>query len=719
MTTPSEETAAAAVTKGTTGTAGTDDANSAQLSSTIPSTFQQMNVSGSNMELLPSSSILLQEDYQRILSVGEECIHANELYDLLLRQGRGSQSRTVTTASTTGTTTTTTHSNTNTNDAIGFTLYDGFEPSGRMHIAQGIYKVHNVNKCTYQNNGGTFLFWIADWFALMNDKMGGDLEKIRIVGFYLIEVWKAAGMNLQNVSFKWASEEITTHAATYWPMMMDICRRFTITRIKKCCQIMGRLENNLSAAQVLYPIMQCTDIFFLKADICQLGVDQRKVNMLAREYCDYAKRKYKPIILSHHMLYGLKQGQEKMSKSDPDSAIFMEDSVEDVQRKIMNAYCPSTVTVADTTTSTTNATTTTTEEMDAGKVSMHLTTDNLKNPILDYLEHIIFSGQNVDESATVSFTVNDIVYTTFQSVKDAFLNGTISEPDLKVALIEKINVLLDPVRHHFTNDANAKHLFEQVQQFKKESSTTTSTKVLRKCNFTEHNKVPKQSHVVLAPLPNLQPTLQEAMDVLVQLRRGASDQPIVLYLQDWTAVVSNACLADIKGIMAYYTILITSLKALDPTFMESSVQILYQSETILSSDPSNYWISVINVGRFFMLHQVMGQNDMVDSDNVGKIIGRLMTVADIVSIDPRSIALSSKKTARTESTLIQQYYTEQLHPIYGLPIPQITLIDCLPIRLQPARESDALITENDEYYLLDDPKVRFATALSTFRLVRW
>ena len=30
---------------------------------------------------------------------------------------------------------------------------------------------------------------------------------------------------------------------------------------------------------------------FLKADICQLGVDQRKVNMLAREYCDAAGRK--------------------------------------------------------------------------------------------------------------------------------------------------------------------------------------------------------------------------------------------------------------------------------------------------------------------------------------------------------------------------------------------------------------------------------------------
>jgi tyrosyl-tRNA synthetase len=65
-------------------------------------------------------------------------------------------------------------------------------------------------------------------------------------------------------------------------------------------------------------------------------MDQRKVNMLAREYCTETKRKFKPIILSHRnfflkftlldMLMGLKEGQEKMSKSDPESAIFMEDS---------------------------------------------------------------------------------------------------------------------------------------------------------------------------------------------------------------------------------------------------------------------------------------------------------------------------------------------------------------------------------------------------------
>ena len=75
-----------------------------------------------------------------------------------------------------------------------FNCYDGFEPSGRMHIAQGIMKSINVNKIT--KAGGIFIFWIADWFALLNNKMGGDLEKIQVVGRYFVEVWKAAGMNL-------------------------------------------------------------------------------------------------------------------------------------------------------------------------------------------------------------------------------------------------------------------------------------------------------------------------------------------------------------------------------------------------------------------------------------------------------------------------------------------------------------------------------------------
>jgi tyrosyl-tRNA synthetase len=116
--------------------------------------------------------------------------------------------------------------------------YDGFEPSGRMHIAQGVMKALNVNKLT--KCGVTFKFWVADWFALMNNKMGGDLAKIQTVGRYMCEVWKAVGMDMSKVQFLSSSEEINGRAAEYWPLVLDIARQNSLQRIVRCSQIMGR-----------------------------------------------------------------------------------------------------------------------------------------------------------------------------------------------------------------------------------------------------------------------------------------------------------------------------------------------------------------------------------------------------------------------------------------------------------------------------------------------
>ena len=103
---------------------------------------------------------------------------------------------------------------------------------------------------------------------------------------------------------------------------------------------MGRSDSdNLDVSQLLYPCMQAADIFEMNVDIPQLGLDQRKCNMLAREYAGKAGIP-KPVSVAHHMLIGLKGPKAgKMSKSIPDSAIFMEDNEEDVKRKMNGAFC--------------------------------------------------------------------------------------------------------------------------------------------------------------------------------------------------------------------------------------------------------------------------------------------------------------------------------------------------------------------------------------------
>src|SRR3989344_7579493 len=158
--------------------------------------------------------------------------------------------------------------------------YDGFEPSNVIHIAQGVMRAININKLT--KAGIKFKMLVADWHGWANNKMGGDLDRIQNVGKYFIEVWKACDMDFENVEFVWASELLNNRE--YWKTVMQIARHSTVKRILRTVQIMGRSESeSLQASHIIYPCMQAADIFHLKADICQLGMDQRKVNVLARE----------------------------------------------------------------------------------------------------------------------------------------------------------------------------------------------------------------------------------------------------------------------------------------------------------------------------------------------------------------------------------------------------------------------------------------------------
>ena len=347
--------------------------------------------------------------------------------------------------------------------------YDGFEPSGRMHIAQGLLRSMNVNRLT--GSGVKFVFWVADYFALMNLKLGGDIVKIQNCGRYLIEVWKACGMDMTNVEFVWASEFINRFPEKYWFNVMQIAMRNNISRIKRCGMAMGReASDNLATSQLFYPCMQCNDVFQLRCDITSLGMDQRKVNMLAREYCSQpddtgllkylgknpkTKRTNKPVILSHHMLAGLTG--VKMSKSDPDSAIFMEDTVKDVVRKIKKAWCPPGVLVEKRMVEKPN------EKNEDGTPKMEEI--EYTNGCMEYLKYIVFPKVGSFTVTRTDENGGNKTYDDYASLEVDFLSQALWPGDLKTALSTALNGLLDNVRAHFTNDPVAKDLLNKMKQY--------------------------------------------------------------------------------------------------------------------------------------------------------------------------------------------------------------------------------------------------------------
>lgn len=163
-------------------------------------------------------------------------------------------------------------------------------------------------------------------------------------------------------------------------------------------------------------------------------MDQRKVNVLAREYCDDIKRKNKPIILSHHMLPGLQQGQEKMSKSDPSSSIYMEDEEAEVNVKIKKAFCPPQIVEG--------------------------------NPCLEYIKYIIFPWFNEFKVERAASNGGDKTYNSFEELVSDYEGGELHPGDLKPSLAKALNKILQPVRDHFTNDPTAKDLLKRVKSYR-------------------------------------------------------------------------------------------------------------------------------------------------------------------------------------------------------------------------------------------------------------
>ncbi len=97
----------------------------------------------------------------------------------------------------------------------------------------------------------------------------------------------------------------------YWDKTLRVAKEISLERNMRATTIMGRKQGEkLSMGQLFYPPMQVTDIFHMNVDICQLGMDQRRANMLARDVADKLKWK-KPIAIHHHILLGLQGLQKK------------------------------------------------------------------------------------------------------------------------------------------------------------------------------------------------------------------------------------------------------------------------------------------------------------------------------------------------------------------------------------------------------------------------
>jgi tyrosyl-tRNA synthetase len=301
--------------------------------------------------------------------------------------------------------------------------YIGFEPSGALTVAHLITARKIIDLA---EAGLDVTVFLADWHAWINDKLGGDLERIRASGRYMQAAFTALGADPHRVRYRWASE--LTGSPDYWARVVRVARSTSLARTRRAMSIMGRSEEeaSLDTAKLFYPSMQAADIFELPVDLAYGGMDQRRAHVLAREI---AHQYHWPVPVAIHtpLLSSLKGGgrmdpteggvERKMSKSDPTSGIPIPAPRTTIVERVSSAFCPA-------------------KEVDG-------------NPIVEVVRYILFPWEgrlDVDRPAKFG---GPLAFDTLDAFLADWTAGSLHPQDLKIAVVEALDRRMEPARQYF------------------------------------------------------------------------------------------------------------------------------------------------------------------------------------------------------------------------------------------------------------------------------
>ncbi|MEM0215504.1 MAG: tyrosine--tRNA ligase [Archaeoglobaceae archaeon] len=281
--------------------------------------------------------------------------------------------------------------------------YVGYEPSGEIHLGHLI----TVNKLKdLQSIGFEIVVLLADIHAYLNEK--GTFEEIKKMAERNMKTFIAFGLEEKMTKFVLGSDYQLNR--DYVLDVLKLARITTLNRAKRSMDEVSRRKEDPMVSQMIYPLMQALDIAYLKIDVAVGGIDQRKIHMLARENLPALGYKA-PICIHTPIISGL--DGEKMSKSKG-NYISISDSAEEVERKIMKAYCPPKV-------------------LDG-------------NPIIDLARHYVFPAfGKIRIERDLKFG-GDVEYESFEAMTEDFKNGSLHPMDLKKAVAKYLNSMIDDAR---------------------------------------------------------------------------------------------------------------------------------------------------------------------------------------------------------------------------------------------------------------------------------
>ena len=221
-------------------------------------------------------------------------------------------------------------------------LISGIQPSGRLHI--GNYLGALKNFVELQNSGKyECYFFIADYHSLTGDF---DERKQSEQTIDLAASFMAAGLDAKKSTLFIQSEvprtiELSLILSSLITAMGDLER---MTQFKE----KGENRPRAKVGLFTYPILMTADIILYDAEFVPVGDDQLQHLELAREIVRKFNNRFgktfvepKPILTKAPRVMSLNDPGKKMSKSQPEGCLFLDDEPEVIKKKISRAVTDS------------------------------------------------------------------------------------------------------------------------------------------------------------------------------------------------------------------------------------------------------------------------------------------------------------------------------------------------------------------------------------------
>ncbi len=220
-------------------------------------------------------------------------------------------------------------------------VFTGIRPSGGLTIANVMGSVDTIIKLQEQNEISNCTVFVADLHAL-TDSEPKETQKMVVD---VVKDYIALGLDpLKNNIFvqSFLVQEIA-ELNLYLSKLLTIAELMRIPTLKEKIK-RGQNESNVNALLAMYPIMMASDILLQRARFVPVGEDQVVHIEFARVLAEKFNKRYKeifslPQVLSLGKPIRVKSltGSGKMSKTEPNGAILLDDPIEISLNKIKKA----------------------------------------------------------------------------------------------------------------------------------------------------------------------------------------------------------------------------------------------------------------------------------------------------------------------------------------------------------------------------------------------